>query len=264
MKISIITVSYNAATTIEKTIRGVIEQDYEDIEYIVIDGGSTDGTVEIVERYKKHLAYFVTEPDNGMYDALVKGFRRATGDVIAYINADDFYQPHAFSTVIDIFKKNPQIKWLTGINAQYNIWDQIVDVIIPYKYKRDFILKGLYGGGLLPFRQQESTFWRCELMKHVDFGYLKRLHLAGDFYLWKCFAQSASLEVVSCIFAGFRIHKGQLSTNIGEYRQEMEKIADEKNVIDIVRVIFHRLEAKLLRRFTSAYLIKYDFNNESW
>lgn len=264
MRISIITVSYNAVKTIEKTILSVIEQDYEDIEYIIIDGGSTDGTVEIIERYKEHLTYFVSEPDNGMYDALAKGFVHATGDVVAYINADDFYQPHAFSTVIKIFEKNSNIKWLTGIKTQYNIWDQITEVTTPYRYEKGLILKGLYDGKFLPFIQQESTFWRRELMEYIDFEYMKKLRLAGDFYLWKCFAPHASLEVVSCIFAGFRKHKGQLSNNIEEYRREMKEIAETKTLFDVAVAFIYRLKAKFIGRFASDYLIKYDFDNESW
>ena len=91
MKISIITVCYNAVDTIELSILSLLNQDYKDLEYIVIDGGSSDGTVEIVNRYLTHISYFISEPDSGIYDALNKGIKHATGDVIGVLHANDCY-----------------------------------------------------------------------------------------------------------------------------------------------------------------------------
>lgn len=263
MKISIITVSYNAVKTIEQTIRSVVEQDYADKEYIIIDGGSTDGTKEIIEKYKPYLAFYVSEPDNGMYDALVKGFNHATGDVYAYINADDFYQPHAFSTVMEVLEKRQDVKWVTGINATYNLHNQITDVVIPYKYSSDLIKKGLYNGKWLPFIQQESTFWRKELMQYIDYNYFSKLHLAGDYYLWYCFSSYANLDIISCILSGFRICKGQLSENLDAYRAEQKEFCDESNFIDILDAMVYKFKAHIPQRFMD-YLIKYDFKCEKW
>jgi len=91
MKISIITIAYNSAETIEDTIRSVVTQDHPDVEYIVVDGGSSDGTLEIISRYKKDIAMIVSEKDRGIYDAMNKGVRMATGDVVGILNSDDFY-----------------------------------------------------------------------------------------------------------------------------------------------------------------------------
>ena len=99
VKVSIVTVSYNAVKTIEQTILSVLEQDIPDIEYIIIDGGSTDGTLDVIRKYEERLAYWISEADGGMYDALAKGFERVRGHICAYINADDFYHPHAFAAV---------------------------------------------------------------------------------------------------------------------------------------------------------------------
>lgn len=100
LKISVVTVCYNAAETIEDTIRSVIGQTYPDIEYIIIDGGSTDGTVNIIKKYADHIAYWISEPDKGIYDAMNKGIRIATGDYINFMNAGDCF---ADSTVLERF-----------------------------------------------------------------------------------------------------------------------------------------------------------------
>ena len=105
-KISIITVAFNSAKTIKGTIESIISQDYNNIEYLIIDGGSTDGTMDIVKSYSEHVKYYVSEPDNGIYDAMNKGIRAATGDVIGILNSDDFY-PNSFvlSNVTKLFQK---------------------------------------------------------------------------------------------------------------------------------------------------------------
>ena len=105
-KISIITVAFNSSKTIKGTIESIISQDYNNIEYLIIDGGSTDGTMDIVKSYSEHVKYYVSEPDNGIYDAMNKGIKAATGDVIGILNSDDFY-PNSFvlSNVAKLFQK---------------------------------------------------------------------------------------------------------------------------------------------------------------
>jgi glycosyltransferase involved in cell wall biosynthesis len=100
-RLSIITPSLNQGAFIERTIRSVLDQQCADLEYIVVDGGSTDESVEIIKRYADHLAWWISEPDSGQTDALNKGLRRATGDVVAYINSDDYYLPGAFAAALD-------------------------------------------------------------------------------------------------------------------------------------------------------------------
>tara|TARA_R110001606_G_scaffold327360_1_gene474276 strand:- start:1119 stop:1889 length:771 start_codon:yes stop_codon:yes gene_type:complete len=115
MKISIITVCFNSVDVIETAIRSVLAQSYSDIEYIIIDGGSTDGTVEIIKNFEKQFFYFVTEPDSGIYDAMNKGIALATGDVIGILNSDDFYfNPYVLNEVIEVFSKNPKTDMVLG------------------------------------------------------------------------------------------------------------------------------------------------------
>ena len=93
LKISIISVCYNMAEYIEQTIQSVLSQTYDNVEYIVIDGGSTDGTIDIIHKYRESISIFVSEPDEGQYDAINKGFKLASGDIVAWLNADDIYFP---------------------------------------------------------------------------------------------------------------------------------------------------------------------------
>lgn len=113
MKISIVTVSYNSEKTIEQTIQSVIGQRYKNKEYIIIDGGSTDGTIDIIQRYSQQLSYWCSEPDEGIYDAMNKGLRHVTGDVVAFLNSDDWYEPDILQRVAGYFKDN-EIDCLAG------------------------------------------------------------------------------------------------------------------------------------------------------
>lgn len=103
MKISVITVCYNSSATIERTIQSVIRQNYSDLEYIIIDGGSTDGTLDVIAKYQPYISLCISEPDNGIYDAMNKGLERTTGDVVAFLNSDDWYERDVFEKVKNYF-----------------------------------------------------------------------------------------------------------------------------------------------------------------
>ena len=106
-KVTIVTACYNRAATIRETIESVLAQDYDNVEYIIIDGVSTDGTQKIVEEYASRLAHFVSEPDHGMYEALNKGLRMATGDIIGWVHSDDvLYDTHTLSAIVDAFRSS--------------------------------------------------------------------------------------------------------------------------------------------------------------
>ena len=142
MKISIITITYNSEETLEDTIKSVISQSYKNIEYIIIDGGSTDGTMDIVNKYKDFISTIVSEPDKGIYDAMNKGVERATGDLVGILNSDDFY---ANDTVLQNIAN--KIGKNDGIYADLVYVDRVnTDKIIRYwkskEYKEGSFLKG--------------------------------------------------------------------------------------------------------------------------
>lgn len=146
MKISIITVSLNEKDTIEATFLSVLNQTYKDFELIVVDGGSTDGTLEIIDKYKDKISHFISEPDNGIYDAMNKGIDLATGDFLLFLNANDkLYDDKVFQLVADTLNKNPEVKLLFG-DVEIIDKDNNQDYIKTYENmlnKYNFLFSGL-------------------------------------------------------------------------------------------------------------------------
>ncbi len=225
IKISIVTPNYNGAAFLEETIQSVLGQGYPNLEYIIIDGGSTDNSVEIIKRYEKHLAYWISEPDNGMYDAIKKGFEKSTGEIMAWINSDDIYHNKALFSVAEIFTKFSFIDWLLGIPTMFDEQGRTVDVR-PFKKwsKYDYYL------GEYKWIQQESIFWRRSLWKKVCNNFTTDLKYAGDLALWLSFFKHSSLYSVRFLIGGFRLRSSnQLSLeNILEYVSEAEELISKE------------------------------------
>jgi len=165
----------------------------------------------------------LSKPDQGMYEALAGGLRLATGDLCAYINAGDFYAKEAFDVVLDIFASG-RAEWLTGLSVNYNEQSQLVGISLPYRYRPRLFACGLYNNRILPFVQQESTFWHSRLHRQLDFERLAGFRLAGDYYLWHQFSRQVELKIVLSHLGGFRTHQGQLSRDLPAYRREMSEI----------------------------------------
>lgn len=241
MKFSVVTPCLNAAAHIEETVASVSAQSAlrngsASLEHIVCDGGSTDGTLDILHRIGGPQLRVLSQADGGMYEALARGLRLAQGDVIAYLNAGDYFHPHAFTVVREVMAAHANCRWLTGYAADYSASGAAVLFVLPYRYRRRLIRCGAYGR-FLPFIQQESTFWRRELMDQVDLERLSRLRLAGDYYLWRCFAESEELHVVSAHLGGFRFHAGQLSENQDAYLAEMRGLATTPGPADLALML---------------------------
>lgn len=227
-KISIITPVYNRVQYLEATILSVVSQNYPNLEYIIIDGGSTDGTIDIIKKHQSQLTYWESEPDKGMYYALQKGFDKATGDIMAWLNSDDMYHPNSLFVVADIFKALPNIEWITGTPSLYNNEGQCVKVFPTQKWSKKRFLAGDYR-----WIQQESNFWRKSLWEKAGSNIDVNYELAADFELWTRFFEYATLNSVNTVLSGFRMHGDQLSlTNSLEYENEVKIIYDkyfEKN-----------------------------------
>ena len=231
-RISIVTPSFNQGSFLEATIRSVLDQDYPNLEYVIVDGGSTDNSIQIIKKYAHKLTWWVSERDGGQYEALNKGFAQTTGEIMAWLNSDDKYLPWTFATLADILTSLPEVEWLTSVLHLF--WDEAGRAVSCEEhpgFSRDLILSG----GTLPgcgwpawsFVQQESTFWRRSLWQKAGCHLDPRWSLAGDFELWLRFAAHAELFSVPTPLAGFRRHGNQkTSGNMDEYiRQAKEAFA---------------------------------------
>ena len=205
-RISIVTPSYNQVGFIERTIQSVLDQDYPNLEYIIIDGGSTDGAVDVIRRYEKHLAYWVSEKDNGAADAIGKGFSKATGEIFAYLNSDDLYVPGALRAVAETMQ-DPTVDVAYG----NTYWIDQRGELIAEQRQTPFMSMGyLYGGSTL---QQQSTFWRSDLYRKCG-GMDASFGFAFDTDLFFRFiACGARFRFVNKFLASFRIHPASKSSN---------------------------------------------------
>jgi glycosyltransferase involved in cell wall biosynthesis len=223
-KISIVTPSFNQGKYLENTICSILCQNYPNLEYIIIDGGSTDNSIEIIKKYERHLAYWVSEPDDGQYHAINKGFALSTGEILAWLNSDDIYCPWALKTVASVLSSFPQIEWLTSLYPGSFDKDGFCTGFGSLSgFSRDAFLDGEYlpiGGRYVGWIQQESTFWRKSLWDKIGGAISTRFNLAGDFDLWAKFYKKAELYGLASPLAGFRHHGIQKSHMIEQYIAE--------------------------------------------
>jgi glycosyltransferase involved in cell wall biosynthesis len=203
--IALITPVLNSAQYIEQTIRSVLMQDYPNLEYFIVDGGSTDGTTEIIRRYEDQIFGWVSEPDRGMYDALNKGFSRTSGEVMGWISATDLLHVGGLLSVGAIFRKFPEVEWIAGRPTRFNEEGITINVDpVPHWSRPRFL------AGFNRYIQQESTFWRRSLWNRAG-GYVdSSLRMAGDFELWIRFFRHAHLYPANALIGGFRVHPASL------------------------------------------------------
>ena len=232
--ISIVTPSLNQANFLEQAIRSVLSQEYPSLEYIIIDGGSTDGSVEIIRKYEAQLAYWVSEPDNGSYHAINKGFSISTGEIMAWLNSDDMYFPWALKTVAGIMTELPQVEWLTTLERGKWDWHGFCLQSYPIPgYSREAFLDGCYLPAMtekdMGCIQQESTFWRKSLWNKIGGQIPSTFPLAADFDLWTHFYLHADLYGTPSPLGGFRCQQEQRSHHIEYY------IAEAKQALNSMR-----------------------------
>jgi glycosyltransferase involved in cell wall biosynthesis len=223
-KISIITPNYNGAAFLEKTICSVLSQNYPNLEYIIIDGGSTDESVSIIQKYTHKLHYWISEKDGGMYHAIQKGFEKSTGEIMAWLNSDDLYHSQALFTVAEIFQRFQNVEWITGIASNIDEADKIVKTYPLKKWSNYHFLAKEFG-----WIQQESTFWRRSIWDRAGGKMSEKMLFAGDFELWYRFFLKGKLYSVETILGGFRILPGlQKSSKYRDlYMKEIENYYQE-------------------------------------
>jgi glycosyltransferase involved in cell wall biosynthesis len=232
LKISIVTACRNAEQFLGDTIRSVVGQTAVmrrrvELEYVIADGLSTDGTLDLARSLATPAVRIVSQRDGGLYDAVAREIPSLTGDWVAYLNAGDLYEPEAFDRLVDAIEA-ADVQWITGRGVVIDEEGDIIKDILPRPFLRDLILAGQYcrrAPFFLPFIQQESTFWSARLLPEIDLERLASFRVAGDYYLWTCFARTQRLAVIDARLGSFRVHRGQLSENRALYRAEVRSIA---------------------------------------
>ncbi len=221
------TPSFNQDSYLEECIDSVLSQNYPNLEYIIMDGGSTDNSVEIIKKYEKYLTFWQSKPDGGQYAAINGGFRRTSGEIMTWLNSDDKFHPDAFLTVAAIFMFRNEVDWITGRSNTLNeLGEQswICEYIIPWSR-----LKYLKKEFKDPWIQQEGTFWRRRLWKRSGSNLRADLDLAGDLELWTRFFRFARLHTVDSLLAGFRFQpRSKTSLSMDKYLQEANLILDKE------------------------------------
>ncbi len=198
--VTIVTPSFNQARFLEQTMLSVLNQDYPHIEYIVVDGGSTDGSVEIIQRYADRLSWWVSEPDRGQTDAINNGFAHAHGEILAWLNSDDTYEPGAVRAAVEALEKHPQAAMVYG-DAHYI--DENGRVIGRFPAAQTDYRRLRQGYVHIP---QQASFWRASYWRQV--GPLDpTFYFAMDYDLWVRLSALAPLVYIpGQVWANFRLH----------------------------------------------------------
>jgi len=237
-RISLVTPVFNSARYLGAALHSVLSQEYPNLEYIVVDGGSTDGTVEIIRRHESQLHTWISEPDHGMYDAINKGFALSSGEVMGWISATDLLHAGSLFVVGGVFRAFPEVEWITGRATGFNSEGMAVEVLRLRRWSRMRFLAGANR-----YIQQESTFWRRSLWERTGSRVDDSRRSASDFELWVRFFRQARLYTVDALIGGFRSHPDSLGLqNLEECHRIHDEILD-KEVASLPGA--HRL--KLLR-----------------
>jgi len=274
-KISIVTASFNSEKFIEQTINSILSQNYPNLEYIIIDGGSSDGTVNIIKKYENSIAYWISEKDNGMYDAINKGFQKSTGDIMGWLNSDDLLHPGSLSIINQIFSQLDNINWITGIPTKCNSKSRTLKVAeLPIWTKEKYYL------GRLKSIQQESTFWTRSLWDKAGSRLDEQYSLAADHELWAKFFLYDDLYTTNSLLGCFRKHDYQLTEEKkDEYFMQVNQIRDKyKNKIKSINYLSYKTKTlihnilplfitksnKYNKHFLKRKLITYNFEKDKF
>jgi len=240
MKVSVVTPSFNHAHFIVDTIESVLAQDYSDIEYIVVDGLSSDNTVNILKKYSDRIKW-ISEVDTGQTEAINKGLKMASGEIVCFLNSDDLFEKNTISQVVQTFRLNPDVKWVYGkcriVDANNS---EIRHLITLYK---NIISKRFSYRKLLVenFISQPATFWKSEL--HSEFGYLDESeHFAMDYEFWCRIGAKHKPTVINSYLSRFRMYPTSKSGSLTNPVFEDElRIAKKYSDNSFMLMSLHRL-----------------------
>ncbi|MFB6318209.1 glycosyltransferase family 2 protein [Saccharicrinis sp. FJH54] len=271
-RISIVTPSFNQGEHLEQTILSVISQNYPNLEYVIIDGGSTDNSVEIIKKYESYLSYWVSEKDEGQYYAIKKGFSHTKGEIMGWINSSDLLYPWTLNTLAMLFNEFDIIEWVTGLPTHISAGTGPQNVS-----QHKFINKYDIIGFNHKWIQQESTFWRRTVWNKVN-GLDLNFKSAADFKLWIDFFKYTDLYFMNTILGCFRFHNTRRGAE-KVYEQEVNNLITElrkNNIRDRIKSDFIKyltlnsslLKRKLSHKKTFSWYrhpeIFYDFTSNRW
>lgn len=262
-KISIVTPSYNQGKFIEQTIQSVLAQDYSNFEYVVIDGGSTDGSLKIIKKYQKKLKYFESKKDRGQSHAINKGFAKTSGEIMAWLNSDDIYREGTLKLIGSVFAEFPEIEWITCLPSAIDEQGYQIYLAKPPLYLQFFLKKGWYVRKLLGFVMQEGTFWRRSLWDKAGGKIDEESHYAMDVKLWQSFAKFSKLHRIEASLAAYRLNPNRKSSdNHAKCYKELN--FSQPNLIDLlIKFLWRQIEkiANLSKLFPSIY---FNQKNLTW
>ena len=241
--ISVITPSFNQGQFIRQTVESVLSQDYPNLEYIIMDGGSTDSTLTVLEPYRTRLT-LISEKDRGQTDAINKGLRMATGDVVCWLNSDDYFLPNTLRTVGDYFRQHPDQLWLTGDCQIVSETGKPIQQPIRH-YKRLLRAAGpVLSLGMTNAVCQPATFWRRSV--HEQAGFLNEsLHYTMDYDFWLRLRQLQNPVCLQATLSAFRIHNASKggSHYITQFQEDTQTAERYWNNVVMP---FHKLHNRLI------------------
>lgn len=219
--ISVVTPSFNQASYLEATINSILNQNYPNLQYVIIDGGSTDGSLEIIQKYSDHLHYWESKADGGHAEALNHGFSKTSGDIMAWLNSDDKYFPWTLQTVAEIFQQFEDVSWIVGTNSWWHENGILRETRLELKNIYDYLI------GNYAWIQQESVFWRRALWEDAGAKVDESYQFMVDGELWCRFFELTRLYHVHAVLGGYRIHDhNRAAKNIAECEEEMRLAID--------------------------------------
>jgi glycosyltransferase involved in cell wall biosynthesis len=249
--VSIVTPSYNQALYLEQTIQSVLEQAYPRIEYIVVDGASTDDSFEIIRKYNDRLAYWISEKDSGQAEAINKGFARAKGEILAWLNSDDYYLPNTISAVVKCFEENPDVVMVYGDMLAVDGDGQIINVL---KYKQlsleDLLCFQIIG--------QPSVFFRRSALEKTGLLDIS-FHFMLDHHLWIRLAQLGRILHIPQVWSAARYHaQAKNRARAAEFGREAFRVLDwakaQPGLAEVVSAVERRALASA-NRYDARYLL---------